>query len=211
MKVSKLLNLAMVTLLCGCADIPGIPKDTSKNTTETIRKEQEFVDPINQSMDRGVIIVSKGSTSPSGTISASDNTYLGQWDLKASSENEKVSSLRVRVVIHTFLTEKTLKNVKLLLNGRQIGTAIPIMRSAAVQSITSSATDIHDATFTVGNSLIVRDRSTISVVADTTDLYEGNTVQIALVPEQGNAQGQISMALANAPASTIPANIINIE
>ncbi len=237
MKTKKASILVVIALLCGC-QIPAPPLSavgegytpTHKNIEratvvsdpsltmqdqEKIKNAMAELKPLPEAKsDAGVITVSKGSASPSGTITASANTYLGQWDLSAGAgENEKVSRLRFRAVINTFITEKTLKNVKLLLNGRQIGTTIPFMKSSAVQSITSNVADVNDVTFNVGNSLIVAMGGTKSVfvAADATDLYAGNTVQVALVSESDNVEGQISSASANAPAATIAGNVITIE
>ncbi len=140
---------------------------------------------VNITVNTGTLTQSLSSDSPTGNIALSGtNLTLAKFGWKANGEDIKVSSLYVS---STISSSRTLINVRLLVNGSQVGTTISTLTG-------NGAANTGWGTF--GNSFIIKagTEAAIKVVADTTGSTALNdTVVVGLSGASSNAQGVVSL------------------
>ena len=149
----------------------------------------------------GTLSITKASDSPSGNVAKDALAVtLAKYNVKASGEAMKVSSLVVRTILST-ADDANLDNGKLLLDGVQIGTTKDLDSETSVDSNVTDddASADDDTTFTFGSSFIVNAGQTrvLTVVADVkkgdgTALTDTNTMTITLEALTGNLIRQSS-------------------
>ncbi|MBI5466519.1 MAG: hypothetical protein HY974_04495 [Candidatus Kerfeldbacteria bacterium] len=163
----------------------------------------------------GNLSVNKRSDSTSGNVALNGTSVtLAKFDLKASGEDVKITSLGLRAAVGAGANSgKTLKNVKLLLDGTQVGSIATTVTSYVVQNLAAAAADANDAGYTLGNSALIPSGVTkvLSVVGDLTGTgVATDGVQVALIQGTNNAQGQASLNSINAPAAITAGNALTI-
>ncbi len=152
----------------------------------------------------GSLSISKATDSPNEDLTLDDtNVKLAKYEFRASGEDVKVKNLLVGA---TTTGMAGLDNVRVLVDGVQVGST----RDIAASSSTT--------TFTFGSTFIVPAAATSIVEiygdvkkADGTSYSDGNSIQIELAPGSSNAQRVTSLGSFNAPTSTTQANSLTIS
>ena len=148
----------------------------------------------------GTITTGVPTDSPSGNVAdGATGVSLAKFSFTASGEDVKVNSLDITAAITNSDGGEAavgLVNVKLLLDGSQIGTTQSTM--------TTSATATQ---FTFGNTFIVSPATPryVTVVADLSNTYleTDDTIAITLAtPSSANAQGQITLTSLSTTSQT---------
>ena len=152
----------------------------------------------NTTVNTGGLTIQVNEDSPNGNIvDAASNVTLAKFDLTASGEDVKVTSLSVYFDDATG-RDANMKNVKVLLDGTQVGTTV-----ASTTALDSTALD---ADFTFSNNFVVEagETSVLTVVADTNggDLATGDTLTTYLRAGSNNAQGKSSLSQISSSAVT---------
>lgn len=151
-------------------------------------------------INSGSMSVSKASASPTGNIATNGtNILFGTWEFKASGENIKVSTLTLDA---TVTGSRTLKNVKILLDGVQVGS-----------SQTTVVGDGTDYAVNMGNSFVAQAGVThiVKVYGDLTGTATStDTVSLRFVTGSSNAQGINSLTASNVPSAMKAANTLTI-
>jgi len=139
-------------------------------------------------VDSGTLTIGVATDSPTGsTVDGGTGVTLAKFTFDASGESVKVTSLPV----YCTGSDNTdiLANVKVLLNGSQVGSTDAAMTCSGVGGVNS---------FTFGNTFVV-DRDTdsvVTIVADTTDatIVNAATLSVSLnTGDTGNGQGQTTL------------------
>ena len=154
-------------------------------------------------INSGTLTITRSSDSPSGNVAkGATNIELARFDLTASGEDIKISSLSVYVTRATDSdsSNEGLDNVKLYLDGSQKDTTRDITGDGS-----GNAT-----TFNFGNAFVVKagETSTLSVKADVKDATDGgdidadDTIQIHLAAGSDNAQGKTSLESVSTSAAS---------
>jgi hypothetical protein len=175
----------------------------------TIVQPTDGTNAVNYTVNSGTLTQQLATDSPTGNIAdAATNVTLGKWNWKANGEDIKVSSLNVSSTAST--QSRILANVRLLVNGSQVGSTIT--------SLTANGAS-NSGWGTFGNSFIIKAGTTaaITVVADTTDssVAANDTVIVGLPLGSSNAQGVISLTsistvLQNANTLTVKAGTVSV-
>ncbi|MEK7452818.1 MAG: hypothetical protein AAB614_01135 [Patescibacteria group bacterium] len=142
-------------------------------------------------VDSGSMVVGVTTDSPTGNIAdAATGLTLAKFSFYSAGETAKISDLTVGCTS----ASNVLTNVKLLLDGSQIGTTDSSVTCGTAES------------FTFGNTFQVPASATkyLTVVADTTDstVLVGETVVITLAVGSSNIQFQTTLTSANTTAQT---------
>lgn len=147
---------------------------------------------VNYTINTGTLTQTLAPDSPNGNVAlSSTNVVLAKFGWKANGEDIKVSQLSVS----STASDKTniLKNVRLLVNGSQVGTTISSLTASGAASTGWG---------TFGNSFIIKAGTTVNVTvnADLTDatLAAGETVLVgfpaaSVSPGSSNGQGVVSL------------------
>ena len=150
---------------------------------------------VSYTINSGSLTMSIAQDSPTGNIASSTtNITLLKVNIKASGEDVKITSLVVNCNDST--TAKTIKNLKVLWDGSQVGTAITT--SAACDNAT-------DNSFTFGSTVIARAGQThvMTVAADITGTTtSGETLAANMEVGSSNAQGLTSLTTLSTTAIT---------
>ncbi|PIR26074.1 MAG: hypothetical protein COV41_02320, partial [Candidatus Brennerbacteria bacterium CG11_big_fil_rev_8_21_14_0_20_43_10] len=86
------------------------------------------------SINAGISVSTKSTSSPSGAVTANAiNVKLAEWDVKASGEDIRVSTLGA-----TYAGTHTINNVYMTIDGTQYGTKAGTVASAATQAFNGS-------------------------------------------------------------------------
>ncbi|MBT3539009.1 hypothetical protein HOF40_02740 [Candidatus Parcubacteria bacterium] len=148
-------------------------------------------------VDSGTLTVGLATESPTGNIpDGGTNVEFANFTFEATGENVKVDNL----VVSCNGSDATdyVDNLKLLLNGTQVGTTDTTLLCD------DAATD--STTFTFGNTFIVPagTLANLKVVADTNDttVAADATFAMDLVAGSSNAQGQTTMTALSTTAET---------
>lgn len=147
----------------------------------------------------GSVSVVKANNSPSSDAPInSTNVKLATFELRASGEDVKVTSLDVKAVTSG---SKGLQNGKVFLNGGQIGSAKNLPSGSTVSFDLSSS-------LTLKAGAVV----TVDVYADTKavsgTLVSGDSAVVSLVAGSSNGQGVISFVSLNVPSSEVSGSSI---
>ncbi len=156
---------------------------------------------VNITVNSGSLTQTLSTTSPTGNIALNGtNLTLAKFDWKANGEDVKVSSLSVS---STITSGQTLANVRLLVNGSQVGSTISTLTG-------NGAANSGWGTF--GNSFIIKAGTTaaVEVKADLTGTAALNsTVVTGLSAGSSNAQGTVSLTSINTVAQN--ANTLTVK
>lgn len=140
---------------------------------------------VSWSINTGSLTQLLDAASPTGNIAVNaTNVTLAKFNWKANGEDVKISSLNVS---STISGGRTITNVRLLVNGSQVGTTIATLAG-------NSASNNGWGTF--GNSFIVKagTSSVVTIVADLTgSATAGDTVIAGVVAGSSNGQGVVSL------------------
>ncbi len=150
----------------------------------------------------GTLTTSLAADTPFGNVASSTTgAVLGKFSFTAAGEDMKVTSLGLNGISADGTT--VLKNVKLLLDGVQVGTTVASSTAVLASTAAADKTTVA-ANFTFTNNFIVRvgKASVLSVVADLTDgtIGAGDTLSVSLRAGSSNAQGMVSLASKNTTA-----------
>ncbi|MBI1975270.1 MAG: peptidoglycan-binding protein [Parcubacteria group bacterium] len=148
-------------------------------------------------INAGSLSIQKSANSPTGPLAdGATNLELGRFDFKAVGEDIKLSTVTVR------FASTSIKNLKLTVDGVQIGTTI-----ATAASATNHA-------FNPGGSFVVQAGKTkvLVVSGDLThdDTAANSLIQAILMAGSANALRQSSGSTFNAPSSNTNANSITV-
>lgn len=159
----------------------------------------------------GTLTTSLASDTPFGNVaSASTGAVLAKFTFTAAGEDMKVTSLGVNGASADGTT--VLKNVKLMLDGVQVGTTVASSTAILSTAVAADKTTVA-ASFTFTNNFIVRTAkpSVLTVVADLTDstLGAGDTLTITLRAGSSNAQGMVS--LASKSTTSLSGNTLTVQ
>ena len=150
---------------------------------------------VDWSVNTGRLTLSVAADSPvSNVASSTTNATLSKFNFDAVGEDMKVANLTMTCTAS--LTTLKLANVKMIVNGVQVGT------TASTLLCNGTATNAQ----TFGNTFIVRAGRTavLSLVADTTDatVGAGVTVHADLSAGSSNASGVVSLSTISTTAQT---------
>lgn len=164
-----------------------------------------------QTIDTGVLTITKRSDSPSGNIvNTASGQVLGRFDVKAFGENMKIESLRVAIAEDDTDTAYTLRNGALYLDGVQIGS------TAAIASDDDSTLAYTE--FTFGSSAIIVP-GTPRVLEIRADVYDNDgangvtandTIQVTINAGSSNVQRMSSLGFGSYPASNVTGNTLTV-
>lgn len=147
----------------------------------------------------GTLTITVDSSSPSGNVALnSTNITLAKFKFISSGEAVKVSTLPAVITIAGTAPATTLKNVKMMLDGSQVGTTQSTVTSGTAFNVSSD----------FGSSFIIPAGSTGKIVSIVGDIKEntgvalaaGHTITAAL--NAGTAQGQTSLSAITTSSST---------
>ncbi len=149
---------------------------------------------VNWTINTGSLVQTLAVDSPTGNIAdGGTNITLGKFLWKANGEDVKVTSLSVS----STSSGNTLNNVRLLVNGSQVGSTI-------ASHTASNGADTNWGSF--GSSFIIGAGKTavVEVKADTThsSVAADETILIALSVGSSNAQGTVSLTNISTIAQT---------
>lgn len=155
---------------------------------------------IEITVNSGSLTIQKSTASPTGPLAdGSTNLELARWDFKAVGEDIKISSIDI-----TWDEPETLNQLRLVLDGVQIGTTV-----SAAQGATTTQT------FNPGGSFVVPAGVTkkLSAWADLThsSIADTDTIQIDLEAGSGNALRLSSGSTFNAPSAQVSANTVTVS
>ncbi|PJA93793.1 MAG: hypothetical protein CO133_00965, partial [Candidatus Komeilibacteria bacterium CG_4_9_14_3_um_filter_37_5] len=153
-------------------------------------------------INAGTMTVTKATDSPTANIAdAATNVTIGKWALKATGEDVKVNTLTYDITGSD--TTDNLKNVKLFLDGVQVGT-----------STTTAVADGTDYAISMGNSMTIPAGTTkyLTMVVDTTNstVASAATFYGRLVAGSSNGQATASKSSINVPGSNTAANTLTV-
>jgi len=179
--------------------------DTEYNVYTTIAKDAVttafgVIQPTTgngTTVDSGTLTIGVSTDSPTGNIAdAGTNLTFAKFNFKAVGEDVKIDNLNIDCA--STGSADYLDNVKLLVNGSQVGTTDTTILCD------SGATDT--TTFTFGNTFIIPGGTTsvVSIVADTTDttVAAAETIAVSLNAGTANANGQTTLTSLSTSAST---------
>ncbi|MDP3013554.1 MAG: hypothetical protein Q8M92_04880, partial [Candidatus Subteraquimicrobiales bacterium] len=159
-------------------------------------------------VNSGTLTIAVDSSSPTGNVAlSSTGITLAKFKVVASGEAVKVTTLPIQL---TLTTSNSLKNVKLMLDGTQIGTTVASLPTIAAPTVFSMTLPTSGD---FGSSFIIPAGTTgkiLSIVADidsasgATDALIANDTIIAQLNAgaTGNAQGQTSLSSITTSAAT---------
>jgi hypothetical protein len=150
-------------------------------------------------INQGNMTVTLSSASPSGNVALNaTNVEIARYELKAIGEAIKITTLTYQVNL-TGATD--LNNVKLLVDGNQVGTTQNPANNGIPYAI--------NVNFTVdaGSTRILTARADIQG----TGVGDGDTIQFQLNTGTANAQRQSSLTTLNVPGANMAANTLTVS
>jgi hypothetical protein len=148
------------------------------------------------SVDAGTLTLGVATDSPTGNIAdGGTGLTLAKFSFGAAGEAVKIDNLDVFCASNDSLG--TLNNLKVLLDGSQVGTTV-----SSLLCSNGTAT----STFTFSNTFVIEPGITryLTVVADTTHstIAANDTLAVKLATGSGNAMGQVTMTSLSTTAQT---------
>ncbi len=139
-------------------------------------------------INTGTLTQTISTDSPTGNIpDGSTNVLFAKFDFKASGEPVKVKTLDISCSGNA--STNILKNVKISLNGSQIGSTL--------STLTCDASSPSGTDYSFGNSMTIAEGTSglIEVRGDLTDdtIASSDTVSVSLVAGSSNANGTVSL------------------
>lgn len=155
---------------------------------------------VSYTINTGSLVVSMPSDAPTGNVpDSATNVTLAKFNFRAYGEDMKISSLSVSSTSNDLAG--VLANLRLLVNGSQVGTTI----SSYTANGSASNTNL-TGWGSFGNSFIIKAGTTavVTIVADLTDstVAAADTFIVALPVGSSNVQGMVSLTTSNSTAST---------
>jgi len=166
-------------------------------------------------INSGTVTVTKASDSPTGNVTAaSTGVTLAKFNIKASGEAVKISTIIVGTVLTVSGDDAGLDNGKLFVDGSQVGTTTDLDTDNTAEATfvdTATASPDDDTTFSLGNTFIIPAGVTkvLTVVADTKDATGGALTAASTIKVSVGgmvATGQVSLAtitIASSDANTV--------
>lgn len=152
----------------------------------------------------GNLVISKATDSPSGNLALnSTNITLAKFSVKAVGEDVKVSSIAVNVA--TTVAGSAVKNVKVYIDGLQIGTNQTTLGLGATGTTTISVS----FTVPVGQTQVLEIKS--DVAATPVNFGAGSTLQGKIGIGASNAQRMTSLGTFNFPSSEQSGNALTVS
>jgi len=169
-------------------------------------------------VNTGAFSVTRTNDSANGYVALhGTNVVLAKYNFKATGEDEKINSLTIEADIATTGTANhtgSIKNVKILVDGVQVGSTISTLVNA------SDTAYVTQFPVNLGNSFIAKAGQTyvVTIVGDITGTAV-DTAQIIVrfptcntnVGNCNNAQGQNSYTAINVPSSNQPSNTLVVS
>src|SRR3989344_1938141 len=157
----------------------------------------------------GSITVAKASDSPSGDITdaASDALY-GKFTFTAFGEAIKVETLTVGFDTDGTDADKTVRNVRVMVGGSQVGSTTSVPASATASVGTSFTTNF---VVTPGTPAVVEVRGDVFDNEGTEEFTDGSTIQARLVQGSGNGVRQVSLGSVAVPTANVTANSLTVQ
>lgn len=155
-------------------------------------------------VNSGNLVISKRTDSPVGNIGLNGtNVTLAKYDVKAVGEDIKVSQLTVFASTSASVWN-TLKNVRLIFDGVQIGTT----QNGSGSGIASNTAYTVNVSFTVpaATTKVLEIRADIQG----TGLGNADTIKAALIAGSSNAQRAISLGTFSFPSSEQAGNELTV-
>ena len=148
------------------------------------------------SINAGISVSTKSTSSPSGAVTANAiNVKLAEWDVKASGEDIRVSTLGA-----TYAGTHTINNVYMTIDGTQYGTKAGTVANTATQAFNGSYI------FTAGAT------KKVAIYADLTSaVVSGDSVLFTLALGAGNGVLQTSGTGVNVPTGAVAANTLSVS
>lgn len=179
-----------------------VPVFAGVNFTGTVFAVQTLT---STTVNVGTLTISQASDAPTGNIAKNGSSVaLARFTLQANGEDVKLSSLTV--VGTAASTTFAMRNVKILLDGQQVGTTVS--SSTAQGDVTST-----NSVFTFSNNFVVHTGkpSVLEVQADLTDssVLSGHTIAAAL--KAGSANGQGLTSLTSIDSTAISGNTLTVK
>jgi hypothetical protein len=183
--------------------------DTQYNANPTVSGSFPF-GPSAFTVNSGTLTTVKAVDSPSAnlTVGASD-VAVGKWTMTAYGEPVKVETLTVGIDTNGTDANNRFRNVRILVNGAQVGSTTSV---AAVNSQATGTSFTTNFTVNPGSPATVEVRSDIYDDLSTNDIAAGTTTsaQFALVAGSSNGRPQVSLGSINVPTTTVVANTLTI-
>ena len=208
-------SLTFTFNLWNSADVTIVDSQYLANTLPDLISDAAFSKRATgeQTVNSGVITITKMTDSPSGNIvDAASNATLAKFQLKAAGEAIKIETLKVSVVVSTAAVAY-LRNGAIYANGVQIGSTSNLYDT--------TSTSPYYTSFSLGSSLIVQPGSpvTLEVRADiydndgTNSVVSGTTIAVRIEgsSSENNAEGRVSAATIDAPASDVDGNSLTVK
>lgn len=171
----------------------GVTVNTSNNSATGAFALLQPTTAAGTTVSAGTLTIGVATDSPTGNIADNGtNQTLAKFTFDASGEDVKIDSLNVTCNAST--NTDVITNMKLLLNGTQVGTTDA---SATCDNSTNQS-------FTFSNTFIVDDAadSVLTVVADMSSTTANGTISVSLVAGSSNAQGQVTLGSLSTTAQT---------
>ncbi len=147
---------------------PSTPNDATENTVEGV----------------GLSVVKANSSPNSNVAVGATNVLWGRYEFRATGDNLKIEEISVGLD-GTGSANGTMDNVRVMLNGAQVG---------STQDITASSTE-----FSLGSSMILTAGQTaiVEIYGDAksssgTNFSDGDTIQMKVTVEKANTEGMSS-------------------
>ena len=146
---------------------------------------------VSTTVNVGTLTVSQATDAPSGNVAINGSSVsLAKLGLQANGEDVKLTTLSVTSTASVW--SMTFKNVKVLLDGQQVGTTVTSLVAG------------NAATFTFSNNFIIHvgKPSVLDIQADLTDssIQSNRTFALSLVAGSANGQGVTSLTSINSTA-----------
>lgn len=166
--------------------------------------------PSASTVASGTLSVVKASNSPSDNVVAgASDVSVGKWTFTAYGETVKVETLTVGIDTNGTDANNSFRNVRVLVDGSQVGSTTSV---AAVNSYASGTSFTTNFFVTPGTPRTVEVRSDMYDDTSTDLIGAGTTTsaQFALVAGSSNAVPQVSLTPISVPTASVAANALTI-
>ncbi len=184
--------------------------DTQYNANPAVSGTFPF-GPASFTVNSGTLTTVKAvdSQSLNVTVGGSD-VSVGKWTMTAYGEPVKVETLTVGVDTNGTDADVTFRNVRVLVNGSQVGSTTSV---AAVNTYATGTSYTTNFTVNPGTPATVEVRADMFDNEATNDIAALTTTsaQFALVAGSANGRPQVSLGTINVPTSSVAANTLTIS
>ncbi len=184
--------------------------DTQYNSNAIVTLSTTPFDSDGFTVNPGTIVVAKATDSQSAnvTVGASD-VSVGKWTVTAYGEPIKVETLTVGVNTDDTDSTVTFRNVRILVNGAQVGNTTNV---AAVDALASGQSYTTNFTVNPGTPATVEVRADMYDTEGTDEIAAGTltSAQFGLILGSSNGRRQMSLGTVNVPSATVAANTLTI-